>query len=483
MNELSGLVAAAVVGTGRRTVDWSRVPVALRGTPAAAEDAVGAEEAAVLATAGRVAVAGRATGGLVGAAELPPGAVPETRSAPGGQFLRLFAEAVGSRRLELVTDGLRMLADNGRRLPIGSVVPVLELATGRRELRPLVVPVLGERGAWLARQNPVWRFDELLLPAVDDDRPWTEGSTAERVAWLTAVRAADPDRSRELLVAALPHEPAEVRLRLLETLGEGLGPADEALLEQALDDRGRSVRELAQRLLPRLSGSAYLARMRERVRHRVRRGRPGGWRIDLAELTAADERDGLIAVKGERPPGERAMATLVGAIPIADWPELVGRSAIELVGAEVTGGPGFDSGLAIAALRERDPELALELLGEQDMLDEDLFELTEVEAGDRLLDRRIGRDEPKQWLAALGVRHWSPRLTDLVLRWLESPQAGGGRPGVLALCGSHGSLQHRVDAAGRLRRMARGFPGPQQNQAFNAAMNLELRRGLAEALT
>lgn len=479
MNELGAVVAAAVVGTGRRAVDWSRVPAALRGE----SDGAGGEEAAVLATAGRAAVAARATGGLVDPGELPPAPGPESLPAPGGQFLRLFGEAVGSRRLELVADGLRMLAEQGRRLPIGSVVPVLELAVGRRELRGLVAPVLGARGSWLARQHPAWRFDELIRPAVDDEQVWTEGGTGERLAWLAGLRATDPARARDLLAAALPQEPAEVRLRLLQTLGEGLEAADEPLLEHALDDRSRPVREFAQRLLPRLPGSAYLTRMRERIRNRLHRGRLDGWRVDLAELTAADERDGLIAVKGERPVGERAMATLIGAIPIADWPELTGRPAVKLAGAEVTGGPGFDSGLAIAALREEDPELALALLSEQDRLDADLFALTEVEAGDRLLDRRIGRDEPKQWLAALGVRRWSPRLTDRVLGWLESPQAGAGRPGVLALCGPHGSVQHRVDAAGRLRRMARGFPGPQQNQVFNAAMTLELRRGLAEALT
>ncbi|OYO03322.1 hypothetical protein CGZ96_01495 [Enemella evansiae] len=476
MSELAGIVAAAVVGTARRSVDWSRVPQPLRG-------GTGEEAVEVLATAGRAAVAERAGSGLVTAGEPAEPAGPETLSAPGEQFLRLFTEALGSRRFDLTADGLRMLAARGRRLPIGAVVPVLELATGRRELRPLMAPVLGERGSWLARQNPAWRFAELLAPRVEDERIWTEGALGERVAWLAAVRASQPARARDLLAAALPGEPAGARIRLLELLTDGLAPVDEPLLEAALDDRSRPVRELAQSLLPRLTESAYTDRMRERVRDRLRRGRLGGWRVDLADLTAADERDGLIAVKGERPPGRRAMATLIGSIPIADWPALGGRSAVRMAGAEVTGGPGFETGLGIAAARERDGELALALLQDQELLDEELFELTEVEAGDRLLDRRIGRDEPKQWLAALGVRHWSPRLTDLVLRWLESPQAGGGRPGVLALCGSHGSLQHRVDAAGRLRRMARGFPGPQQNQAFNAAMNLELRRGLAEALT
>lgn len=481
MTDLTGVIAAAVVGTGRRTVDWSRVPAELRGPMGTSGPEPGQQEAAVLRAAGRAAVAERATGGLTAVGDLTAPPPPERLSAPGTRFLQLFGEAAGSRRLELVADGLRLLADSGLRLPIGVVVPVLELAATRRELRPLLAPVLGERGSWLARQNPAWRFPELLRPEIGDERAWHEGTVAERIAWLRAVRAADPERARALLVEALPGESASTRLPLLQLLADGLTTADEPLLEAALDDRSRPVRELAQALLPRLPDSAYLQRMRSRVRQRLT-WRTTSWRVDLDELGPDDERDGLVAIPGERPPGERAMAILVGAIPVADWPELAGLAASGLVGAPLTGGPGFETGLAVAAVREGDPVLALDLLRQQQVLDPELFAVTRPADGDQLLAGRIGRTEARQWLPALGARRWSPGLTERVLDWLESPGTAAARPGVLALCGPLGSVQHRADAAGRLRRMARGFPGPQQNQAFGAAMTLELRRGLSEAL-
>ncbi|OYO24156.1 hypothetical protein CGZ93_04885 [Enemella dayhoffiae] len=475
MNGLPGLVAAAVVGTGRRTVDWTSVPPALR----AGDAADGDPAVEVLRVAGRAAVAQRVTGGLVEATNIPAAPPAETRAAPPSRFVRLLDESIGSRRVEVVAEGLTLLADNALRLPIGALVGVLELARSRRELRPLLPPVLGERGSWMAQQNPAWRFLEVTRADPNDDQVWSEGTLAERVTWLTGLRCTNPGRVRELLASDFAAEPAEARAALLRVLSSDTRPADEQLLEKALEDRSQTVRTLARELLPRIVESAYVQRIRKSVRRRLRPGEDG-WRVDLNDFDAAEQRDGL-TVNGRD--GEKsAMAILIGALPITDWPELLDTPATDLVTAEVTGGPGFEAGLTIAALREGDPALALALLGATDRPDPDLFGLVGQAEADQLMAGWLNEDS-QLWLDCLAVRGWSPELSERIARWLERDTSANARLHVVQLCATHTHLTRAAEMAGHLRGLARsGWTGALQNRALTTALTLELRRGLFEAL-
>src|SRR6185312_11536779 len=94
-------------------------------------------------------------------------------------------------------------------------------------------------------------------PACDDPRAWETGTRAQRVAYLTALRAREPLAARELLAAGWSRETAEERGQLLAVLSRGLSAEDEAFLEGVLDDRASWVRAAARRLLGQLPGSAF----------------------------------------------------------------------------------------------------------------------------------------------------------------------------------------------------------------------------------
>ena len=68
-------------------------------------------------------------------------------------------------------------------------------------LRPLIASVAGPRGAWLASQRDDWRMvacdvaDVVAVDAVLDESAWSEGTPAERLAYLTSVRRVRPGAS------------------------------------------------------------------------------------------------------------------------------------------------------------------------------------------------------------------------------------------------------------------------------------------------
>lgn len=173
------------------------------------------------------------------------------------------------RRLQ--QESLALFAAEGWRFPHHLLPELLELGNEARDdlsLREVLLPLLGERGLWLgggpataltvrAPWNWVvdWRLQELPL----------ERSPAACGLLLRRRRRQDPVLGREMLEASWPDASAALRTALLPALLPGLSLADEPLLEQALDDKRREVREQARLLLARLDGSAYVRRMEARI--------------------------------------------------------------------------------------------------------------------------------------------------------------------------------------------------------------------------
>ena len=114
-----------------------------------------------------------------------------------------------------------------------------------------------------------------------------------------------PAAARDLLEAQWTTVSAKVRADAVRALGPGLSAADEPLLERALDDRAKSVREAAAAMLDRLPASARAARMADRLRRLVRVRGTLVRHLEVDVPDAPDEaavRDGLTApAKGGRP--------------------------------------------------------------------------------------------------------------------------------------------------------------------------------------
>ena len=302
------LVAAALIGTDRRPLAAGVPDGSPPGLEAALEDR-GVEDR-LLGAAAAWTVARRA--GAVAVEPVPavePAGEDPRPIAPGGALRERLEGLYPS----LLGEWLELAAARGLRPPPELVPALLDHAAVYTELHTPVAEAAGPLALWLAERNPRWAF--VRGAGEDVDAVWADGGTDERRALLERVRRTDPARAREVLEATFADETWEDRVAFLDTLAVGLSGADEPLLERALDDRRKPVRDAAAHLLTGLPRSRFAARMAERAAPliRVEDGRlvvalPG-------DPDTAAKRDGVPAT-GRR--SERLHA-LLAAAPLATW--------------------------------------------------------------------------------------------------------------------------------------------------------------------
>lgn len=302
-----------------------------------------ARGAAVLAACTRAATTPEA------AAAAPPAA-----AAPDPQALSAshpWADALGAvfaastlslpYEVRLADEACRRLADAGKTLPAATLPAALTAGQRHAALRPVLMPVLGHRGRWLALQNPEWKF--AAGPGADasaaTDSAWEHGTAVDRSNHFRALRQRDPAAARALLQASLGELAAKERLEFVQALDPGLEAGDVGLLEPLLaKDRSRDVRFAAARLLARLPGTAHAQRLVAWIAPRLtqKRGLLGkSWNLDAPD--AADPDWAAAQIEATRPQhealGERAwwLYQLVRQVPLAWWTAHTGMSPGELV--------------------------------------------------------------------------------------------------------------------------------------------------------
>jgi hypothetical protein len=338
MDPLTGL---ALVGTTRQSE-----PTAESGPPAdpilASLSEVPMERRVLLAAGARTAAAMAGRRSLRSAE--PVGVAPaETRPACSEKAARIVRDLLRGHHEELLPEALRLLARAGQRLPHALLPGALRVRGG--ELRAAVRPVLGERGAWLARMSETWSwavaaptsasFEEL-------ERAWTDGTAAARRELFTRARELDAPRARAWLEATWASEKADERAALLAGMLEGISADDEVFVEAQLRDRASSVREAAQTLLAHLPEGAFARRMTARADAMVDfkrsvlafAGKRGSLVVTPPETMDQDaERDGL----GKPPQGVGAraywVARALAAVPVTHWTTRFGTAPKELVAA------------------------------------------------------------------------------------------------------------------------------------------------------
>ncbi|HET8939441.1 MAG TPA: DUF5691 domain-containing protein [Polyangiales bacterium] len=320
---MSELLREAILGTAHTGVRAASAADALVSKVEGIE-----RERALLLSAAAEAIVRRAARVLPQRSSQLPAAEVETMRASSLQ-LTAAARALLEQPDELLQETLARMARAGVRLA-PELLP-LALEQTAPVLRELLRPVLGQRGAWLAKQRPEWAWALVdaqgarVLPA-DFEQRWSEGNAAERRHLFALARKRDPARGRELVSEAWRQERAEQRAVFAEAFAFGLSSDDQAFLSSLLSDRSALVQRVAARLLWRLPDSEVAQRMLERARAHVRfePGPTPRWQISLpAEpLAASWSRDGIT----EKPPdasplGQRQwwIQQLVAAVPCATW--------------------------------------------------------------------------------------------------------------------------------------------------------------------
>lgn len=360
------LVTCALLGTERQAP-----------SVAGDEDALGQvlgrldeddREGALLRAAGVVALWRRAGRRLADDPQSPPPPC-EPDAAPGCgrlacQHLALLLQGHDS---ELLPEWLEALGAAGRRVPEEWLPALLDVGAKQTALRPALLPVLGRRGHWLARHNSDWSYAIGTI----DETIWQTGRFEERLALLRQLRAFQPERGRELLAATWGEELVRHRREFIQALASGLNPADEPLLEIALDDRNGEVARAAADLLARLRQSRLSRELTARAL-RLLRFQPAGLlkrdrlEADLPEDEPALRRDGIADPPSNVKLGEKAwrLSQIVAATPPATWCREWRRTPAEILAAsrDCEWRQALLDGWVLATQRHRDADWAEALL-------------------------------------------------------------------------------------------------------------------------
>ena len=297
-----------------------------------ADRAGGTPPAAVL---GAAAVSGaRARAGFVPTAKAEP--VPtcpaDDRPACSAPAAARLDHILRTNDKDLLEEWARLANAAGQRAPASLVASLLFYAVDTPFRPNPIFDCLGARGPWLAALDP--RYAPRIRPTRSDTAPdeiWHTGVPADRLQVLRRLRKADPAAALELVRTTWKTDAAAERANFVGAMSIGLGPGDEAFLESALEDRSKGVRRAAAELLADLPGSAYQARMTERLGAMVRVDKPKlkrTPRLTLEPPGAFDpawERD-AIEPKPPTGTGERAwwLGQIITLAPLAAWEDITG---------------------------------------------------------------------------------------------------------------------------------------------------------------
>lgn len=499
MSDLAGLVTAAVVGTGARPLRLADLPepvAAVLGTGPTSD----ADRLLDAAAAYAILLRGRVAAGP----DVPPLRLPApTRPPAPAAVVALLHRVRGAGPLAeaLQHELLAALAAHGLTVP-PDVLLVLLGDVARPGVARDVAGLLDERGWAFVALDPVWSAHLARAATAGrtaDPVVWEEGTLPQRVAYLAAVRAADPAAGRALLAGrGNAGEPVEAREAFVRTLATGLGADDEEFLEARLDDRARAVRLAAADLLARLPGSAYVGRaeaiVATHVSRRHRPLRPAVTVVRPVAVSAATRRDGYREADHDRTPAERLhLLDAIAAVPPARWPALVGATAVELAGgpAEYHGSPiDLAPALAVAAVRHGDAALAAVLTERDDTLLAGVRPVLRPADSDRLLVAALAAGTDAEPVSGVLAGPLSPPVSvaalEAVLRLAANRRLAHRVPELLGLL----ALQADPLAAPPLLAALRGFEerldadaGPALRRAVGAAATaLQLRQAIAEAL-
>jgi uncharacterized protein DUF5691 len=222
-------------------------------------------------------------------------------------------------------------------------------------------------------------FDGELL----NDGNWYEATPARRGQYIEDRRRQDADAGRALVEAVWPNQAPDMRFMLLQVLRQGLSSADTAFLEGLVKDRAPRVRELAERYLSRLLGTAgqnsAVKSVVERIVRRdvgILRKRPtlklelpatvigDGWRGWVAQSFEDVELDELASALGLRAAEiiaaaaqDRCLSTAVTIMAFRHGNTAVARQAYEAMPEA----PAWQASPLLQSIEKREPKARQEL--------------------------------------------------------------------------------------------------------------------------
>jgi hypothetical protein len=480
MSWLADLRTSALVGTGRHAVPLPPVDMDFRPPDGLSREESLLDQAALVDVVTRAAR--RST--RMDTADLPDPASPDNAPEASGEASRLLdllltQPPVGLElRTQLVTDWLQFAEASGRRVPHRLLPALLSLADSKPGVAEHLHPAIGTRGRWLQDLRPK---DSEPPPATITN--WAELRSADATAELERLRRSDPAAAREQLGMHWDTLSARERAAHLAIFATNIRTDDEELLERALDDRAKSVREVAADLLDRLPASARAGRMAGRLRPLLRfKGLlRKQFEIDVpSEPDAAALRDGIAPdPRSGEPDRLGRLDAIIRGAPLDVWTTVAGRSPAATVALLEGETRVIDTIVTTAALRA-DLEWVRALLDVRT----DLRLLNCLPPGERehSLVRHIrgGTAQPMTLIPILRdmPRPWGPPLADAVLE-LISAKNGGQLATMLA---SFLPLALPLEAADQCRRLEQSDDDTSRRRVLRDVVQYQsFRQSLTEA--
>lgn len=195
MNLWNDIIKTAVIGTERQTLALTASGDALGNALAQLNN--DDREGALLNAAATVALYERA-GRLPAMTTQSATALCDAEALPrcnARASLRL-ALILEEQSRDVLTEWLKALTA-GQRVAEERLPALLDAGAGNSDLRAAILPVLGKRGVWLARQNADWDY----ATGEVDESVWHTGSHAMRVGMLQRMLMQDRAGARRLIAA------------------------------------------------------------------------------------------------------------------------------------------------------------------------------------------------------------------------------------------------------------------------------------------
>jgi hypothetical protein len=318
-----------------------------------------------------------------------------------------------------------------------SIPKLLEFARRHESVRRKIGRVLGNRGRWLAAQNPIWNF----MAAELSPEIWRTGTTAERLLYFRQLRETDPGSARELLSQSWEKESSRELPDLVKALKANLSANDEPLLQALAAHKRKDVNNAAYDLLAGLPDSEYVESLWRDAR-RVLYYANGMIEVDfvpLNEITYSDT-DIIESYHGFGSQGA-ALINLLQHIPPQRWSKEFNATPAQIITATVNHSDWAAAlliGFMLAAGRFNDAEWAriiLTLIQQSEAVDRlirehraathltDLIRILPPDERETIFGAALAAS-PSEFGATLvmlvqGMKHrWSIAFSRIALDWL-----------------------------------------------------------------
>lgn len=295
---------------------------------------------------------------------------------------------------------------------------ILETAYRHKPLRNLAAACCGRRGEWLSQFNKDWNFS---VVADTPEEQWQNGTTAQRLAALTALRERSPETALQWLQETWNKESAVVKSELVTALAVNVSQDDVPWLESLLAEKSKQVRENALLLLKKVPGTALHDLYRQVLLDAIQEDEAGNITCQLsADLDESLFRSGIEKMSSNTGISDNdfILAQLITFVHPGVWEKHFHRpfdQVVQLFQQQPALQP-FTTSLVKAIVWFEDTKRALSFMQHSELFDSSLLPLLPPEKQDEYMLRHIDEHSNELILYATQMKEeWSEALALKIL--------------------------------------------------------------------